>query len=64
MSKVCEISGKTANNGYRISHSNIKTKKIQNVNLQVKRIWSSKKNSWVKMKISSRVIKSLHKLKL
>nr|ARW60581.1 ribosomal protein L28 [Polysiphonia sp.] len=64
MSKICEIFGKRLNNGYKVSHSNIKTKKIQNVNLHMKRIWSTKKNCWIKLKISSKVIKSLHKIKI
>nr|YP_009392031.1 ribosomal protein L28 [Periphykon beckeri]ARW60379.1 ribosomal protein L28 [Periphykon beckeri] len=64
MSKICQLSGKFANNGNKVSHSNVKTKKIQNVNLQVKRIWSVKKNCWIRMKVSSKVIKSLHKIKL
>lgn len=62
MSKICQISGKKANNGYSISHSHVKIKKIQNVNLQIKRIWSIKKNSWIKVKISTKALKTLHKL--
>nr|WGH13069.1 ribosomal protein L28 [Echinothamnion sp.] len=64
MSKICQISGKTANNGYQVSHSNIKTKKIQNVNLHMKKIWSTKKNRWIKIKVSSKIIKSLYKIKI
>nr|YP_009398025.1 ribosomal protein L28 [Gredgaria maugeana]ARW67211.1 ribosomal protein L28 [Gredgaria maugeana] len=64
MSKICQISGKTANNGYQVSHSHIKTKKIQNVNLHMKKIWSRKKNRWIKMKVSSKIIKSLYKIKI
>nr|YP_010851199.1 ribosomal protein L28 [Aphanocladia delicatula]WGH14255.1 ribosomal protein L28 [Aphanocladia delicatula] len=64
MSKICQISGKTGNNGYQVSHSHIKTKKIQNVNLHMKKIWSIKKNRWIKMKVSSKIIKSLYKIKI
>lgn len=64
MSRVCQISGKKANNGYKISHSHTKTKKKQHINLQYKKIWSFQKNSWVKIKISTKVIKSLHKMRL
>ena len=62
MSKTCQITNKRSNNGYTISHSHIKTKKIQYVNLQNKKIWSTKKGKWIKMKISTKAIKSLHKL--
>nr|YP_009392240.1 ribosomal protein L28 [Osmundaria fimbriata]ARW60802.1 ribosomal protein L28 [Osmundaria fimbriata] len=62
MSKVCQISGKKANNGYKLSHSHIRTKKKQNINLQSKKIWSVRKNCWIKMRISTRVIKCLNKI--
>nr|YP_009398230.1 ribosomal protein L28 [Thaumatella adunca]ARW67416.1 ribosomal protein L28 [Thaumatella adunca] len=64
MSKVCQISGKKANNGYKVSHSNVKTKKKQNINLHNKKIWSVKQGCWLKVKISTKVIKSLHTIKL
>nr|YP_009394937.1 ribosomal protein L28 [Polysiphonia stricta]ARW63499.1 ribosomal protein L28 [Polysiphonia stricta] len=63
MSKICQISGRTANNGYQVSHSHVRTKKLQNINLQKKKIWSTKKNCWIKLKISTKSIKSLHKIK-
>nr|YP_009313067.1 Ribosomal protein L28 [Dermonema virens]SCW21321.1 Ribosomal protein L28 [Dermonema virens] len=61
MSKVCRITGKKKNNGYSISHSHVRTRKIQNVNLQVKKIWSEKQNRWIKIKISTKAIKTLMK---
>ena len=64
MSKICKISGKKTNNGYNVSHSHVKTKKRQNVNLQVKKIWSIKKQHWLKIKISTKIIKSLYKIKI
>nr|YP_009326731.1 ribosomal protein L28 [Membranoptera platyphylla]AMJ16988.1 ribosomal protein L28 [Membranoptera platyphylla] len=64
MSKVCKVSNKKANNGYSISHSHVRTKKKQNVNLQNKRIWSISKKRWLKIKVSTKIIKSLHKIKL
>nr|YP_009396994.1 ribosomal protein L28 [Spyridia filamentosa]ARW66180.1 ribosomal protein L28 [Spyridia filamentosa] len=63
MSRVCTISNKKANNGYSISHSHVRTKKIQEINLQNKRIWSQNKNKWIKVKISTKALKSLHKNK-
>ena len=61
MSKICQLSKKKANNGYSISHSHIRNKKIQNVNLQKKRIWSSSQQKWVKLRISVKALKTLHK---
>nr|YP_009295702.1 ribosomal protein L28 [Mastocarpus papillatus]AOL58186.1 ribosomal protein L28 [Mastocarpus papillatus] len=64
MSKICKLTKKKANNGYSVSHSHVKTKKIQNINLQAKKIWSQKQNKWIKIKVSTKAIKSLHKLSL
>nr|YP_009244283.1 ribosomal protein L28 [Gelidium vagum]AMK96525.1 ribosomal protein L28 [Gelidium vagum] len=62
MSKICQITGKKANNGYNISHSHMRTKKKQNVNLQNRKIWSSSRNCWIKVKISTKGLKSLYKI--
>nr|QCI04500.1 ribosomal protein L28 [Antithamnion hubbsii] len=61
MSRVCQISKKKANNGYNVSHSHVRTKKIQNVNLQTKKIWSNTQKCWIKIKISTKALKTLHK---
>ena len=61
MAKICEISGKTSNNGYQVSHSHTRTKKIQNINLKKKKIWSIKKKQWIKFKLSTKAMKSIHK---
>ncbi len=64
MSKICQISGKKANRANQVSHSNVKTKKTQNINLHSKKIWSVKRKKWIKVKISSKMIKSLHKIRI
>nr|WCH58131.1 ribosomal protein L28 [Cystoclonium purpureum f. stellatum] len=64
MSRICQITGKKANNAYAVSHSHVRTKKKQEVNLQWKKIWSHKKQKWIKMKISTKAIKSFHKFSL
>nr|QCI05071.1 ribosomal protein L28 [Callithamnion tetricum] len=64
MSKICQISSKKANNAYSVSHSHIRTKKRQQVNLQSKKIWSTRYKKWIKMRISTKAIKALHKLKI
>nr|YP_010988335.1 ribosomal protein L28 [Rhodochorton tenue]WOK79531.1 ribosomal protein L28 [Rhodochorton tenue] len=61
MPKKCHITGKTRNNGYAVSHSHIRTKKIQEVNLQNKKIWSPEQNRWIRVKISTKAIKTLLK---
>lgn len=59
MSKKCQLTGKVANNGYAVSHSHKRTKKLQKVNLQHKKVWSREKNKWIKMLVSTKAIKTL-----
>nr|YP_009314090.1 Ribosomal protein L28 [Izziella formosana]SCW22344.1 Ribosomal protein L28 [Izziella formosana] len=61
MSKICSISGKKRNNAYAISHSHVRTKKIQHVNLQTTKIWSKENNRWIKVKVSTKAMKTLLK---
>lgn len=62
MSRKCQISNKKANNAYSVSHSNVKTKKLQHVNLQNKKIWLVSKSKWIKLRISTKSIKCQHKI--
>jgi large subunit ribosomal protein L28 len=59
MSRRCQLTGKKANNGCSISHSHRRTKRLQHVNLQSKRIWWSEGNRWVRLKLSTKAIKTL-----
>jgi len=59
MARRCTLTGKKANNAYAVSHSHRRTKKLQGVNLQSKRIWWPQGNRWVKLKLSTKAIKTL-----
>ena len=59
MARQCQLTGKKANNAYAVSHSHRRTKKLQEVNLQWKRIWWSEGNRWVKLRLSTKAIKTL-----
>jgi large subunit ribosomal protein L28 len=61
---VCEISGKRWMNGSKISHSNIKSPKRFSANIQSKRVFDVETNRWVRVKISTRALKSLNKMSL
>ncbi|OKH33361.1 50S ribosomal protein L28 [[Phormidium ambiguum] IAM M-71] len=61
MSRVCQLTGKKANNAYAVSHSHRRNKKLQEVNLQSKRIWWEEGKRWVKLRISTKAIKTLEK---
>jgi len=64
MSRVCELTGSKANNGMAVSHSHIRTKKLQQVNLQKRRLWWDEGNRWVNLRISTKVLKSIQKIGL
>lgn len=61
MSRICELTGKKANNAYAVSHSHRRTKKRQEVNLQEKRIWWAQGNRFVRLRLSTKAIKTLEK---
>jgi large subunit ribosomal protein L28 len=61
MSRKCQLTGKKANNAYSISHSHKRTKRLQHVNLQWKRIWWEEGKRWVRMRLSTTAIKTLEK---
>ena len=47
-----------------VSHSHIRTKKLQQVNLQKRRLWWQEGNKWVTMRISTKALKSIQKVGL
>jgi len=61
MSKVCQITSKRPLVGNRVSKSNIKTKRRQLPNLQVKKIFVPELNRTIKLKISTSAMKSIDK---
>ncbi len=64
MSRVCELTGAKANNGMAVSHSHIRTKKLQQVNLQKRKLWWQEGNKWVTLRISTKALKSIQKVGL
>ena len=64
MSRVCELTGTKANNGMAVSHSHIRTKKLQQVNLQKRRLWWQEGKKWINIKISTKALKSIQKVGL
>lgn len=59
MSRRCQLTGKKANNAFTISHSHRRTKKLQQVNLQWKRVWWPEGKRWVRLRLSTKAIKTL-----
>ncbi len=61
MSKVCEVSGKKTMFGHKVSHSNRKTNRRFQPNLQKKRFFVPEENRWVELKISTSAIRTINK---
>lgn len=61
MAKVCEITGKRPVTGNKVSHSNIKTKRRFNPNLQKKRFFLAEEDKWITLKLSSEAIRTINK---
>ncbi|MGB3206695.1 MAG: 50S ribosomal protein L28 [Crinalium sp.] len=59
MARKCELTGKKANNAFAVSHSHRRTKKLQQPNLQWKRIWWAEGKRWVRLRLSTKAIKTL-----
>jgi len=64
MSKICQISGKRPLVGNNVSKSNIKTKRRQMPNLQVKNIFVPEIGKKIKIKLSVSALKSIDKIGL
>lgn len=59
MARICDLTGKRSNVAHRVSHSNIKTKRRQYPNLQVKRVWWEEEKKFVTLKLSTRALRTL-----
>ena len=47
--------------GNKVSHSNTKTKRKFNVNLQVKKFFLPEEDKWITLKISTSALKTINK---
>ena len=61
MSRVCQITGKKALVGNRVSHSNHKTKRRLEVNLRNKRFWFEEEARWIRLRLSARAMRLIDK---
>lgn len=64
MSKVCELTGTKPLYGHKVSHSNHKTKRRFNPNLQKKKFFIPETGEWVEMKITTKALRTINKLGL
>lgn len=57
-----DITGKRKLLAQNVSHSNIKTKRWQNVNVQTRRVWVPEKNRFVTLNLTTRDIRTIDKI--
>jgi large subunit ribosomal protein L28 len=61
MAKRCPITGKKPGSGNTVSKANNKNKRRFNPNLVSKRVWNPEEKRWVRMRISTKALKTLDK---
>ncbi|KAJ6849113.1 50S ribosomal protein L28, chloroplastic [Iris pallida] len=59
--RICPFTGKKANRANKVSFSNHKTKKLQFVNLQYKRVWWEAGKRYLKLRLSTKALKTIEK---
>jgi large subunit ribosomal protein L28 len=62
MSRVCQITGKRTIVGNNVSHSNRKTKRTFQPNLQKKRFYLEDEKRWITLKVSTSGMRTINKI--
>jgi large subunit ribosomal protein L28 len=61
MSRICEITGKIAIGGNKVSHSNHKTKRKFSPNLQTKKFFVPEEDREITLKVSAAGLRTINK---
>lgn len=61
MARVCDLSGKKMLVGNSVSHSNRRTKRRFYPNLQEKKFYIPEKKKWIKLKVSTSMLRTIDK---
>lgn len=62
MAKQDQITKKRKRVANNVSHSNRKTKRTQEINLQTKRFYIEEESRWVKLRVTTRSIRTISKI--
>jgi large subunit ribosomal protein L28 len=62
--KVCQLTGKSSMKGNKVSHSNVKTIRRFNANLQKKKFYIPELDKWITLKVSAAALRNIDKLGL
>jgi large subunit ribosomal protein L28 len=61
MSRICQLTGKKAMGGNKVSFSNRKTRRQFKVNLKHKRFFIPETNEWITLRVSTSALKNINK---
>jgi large subunit ribosomal protein L28 len=59
MARTCKLTGKRPNVANNVSHANNKTKRKQLPNLQAKRVFVPELDRWVRLRLSTRALRTV-----
>lgn len=62
MSRRCQLTGREPGFGKNVSHSHRRTNRRWDPNIQTRRYWLAAENRWVRLKLSTKGIKTVDKL--
>lgn len=61
MSRICELTGKKAIIGHKVSFSNRKTKRRFYPNLHIKKFYVPEMGGWITLKVSAAALRTINK---
>lgn len=61
---TCALTSKKRMTGHKVSHSNIKTKRVLRPNIQKKRVFDMDTGRFVRLSLSTRALRTLNKRSL
>jgi large subunit ribosomal protein L28 len=61
MSGICQITGRRAVTGNKVSHANNKTKRLFKPNLRSQRFWLASERRWVRLRVSTAAMRTIDK---
>ncbi|HNW76691.1 MAG TPA: 50S ribosomal protein L28 [Bacteroidales bacterium] len=61
MARICEITGKSSMKGNSVSHSNRKTKRLFNPNLQTKTFYLPEEDREITLRVSAAGLRTINK---
>jgi large subunit ribosomal protein L28 len=61
MSNICQVTGRKPSFGNNVSHSQRKTRRRWDVNIQTQRFYVPSEKRWVKLKVSAKGLKTINK---